>query len=254
MSELAKRNDDGRRAESRTEAFLLDRFWVLKLSVDLDGAVFVVQPATRSADSLHQHTTTHSFSVVQSRSYRDGAEVEVAGSFVELPDRKPQRQFFVSIHAVDSFGVASDYFFSAEEVQSIFRRKVNPAGQEVFVFSITDERNYSQFRRKNREKESMISKALADVDLQKNQTYLNQVCEMPGSGSIRPLMIQVAENQWQMRFRDVLFEFERNENSIIYVSKSDSSGKKVIAHLLADSPLDDYEFDPLNEVWVRRCQ
>ena len=96
--------------------------------------------------------------------------------------------------------------------------------------------------------------SLADVDLQKNQTYLNKVCEMPGSGSIRPLMIQVAENQWQMRYRDVLFEFERNENSIIYVSKSDSSGKKVIAHLLADNPLDDYEFDPLNEEWVRRSQ
>ena len=59
MSDLAKRNEYGRKAEYRTEAFLLDQFWVLNLSVDLDGAVFLVRPATRSAVSLHEQAGTH---------------------------------------------------------------------------------------------------------------------------------------------------------------------------------------------------
>jgi hypothetical protein len=42
MSGLAHRNKNGRLAEHRTTAFLLDHFWVLKQSVDLDGAVFFV--------------------------------------------------------------------------------------------------------------------------------------------------------------------------------------------------------------------
>ena len=254
MSGLAERNANGRRAEHRTEAFLLDHFWVLKLSLELDGAVFLAHAPTRTLESLRQPTTVRPVAVIQSKSWEDGAEVEVARLFVERSDRQPQKEFFVSIRAVDHSGKNTDFFFSAEEVQSIFRRRTNTVGQEVFVFSITNERNFSQFQRRDREKESMISKALAGVDLEKNQAYLKQVFEMPGSGAVQALLIQVAENQWQMRSHDVLFEFERDENSIIHGWKCDSAGKKQIAPLLSDHPLDDFEFDPLNEEWIPRPQ
>lgn len=254
MSGLAERNANGRRAEHRTEAFLLNHFWVLKLSLDLDGAVFLAQAPTRTIESLRQPTTVRPVAVIQSKSWEDGVEVEVPRLFIERSDRQPQKEFFVSIHAVEHSGRSKDFFFSAEEVQSIFRRRTNPVGQEVFIFSITNERNFSQFRRRDREKESVISKALAGADLEKNHAYLKQVLEMPGSGSVQPLLIQVAENQWQMRSNEVLFEFERDENSIIHGWKCDSAGKKEIAPLLAGNPLDDFEFDPLNEEWIQRPQ
>ena len=252
MSGLAHRNKNGRLAEHRTTAFLLDHFWVLKQSVDLDGAVFFVQAATRTAESLGHSSSHRPVAVVQARSWEDGAEVEVPKLLVERPDRQPQTEFFVSIHTADRTATASDYFFSAAEMQSVFRRKTNSAGQEVFVFSITNERNFSQFRRRDREKSGMISNALAGADPEKNQTYLRQVFEMPGSGSVRPPLIQVAENQWQMRFHDVLFEFERDDNAIVQGWKCDSAGRKVIKPFLTDNPFEDFEFDPLNEEWIPR--
>lgn len=83
MSGLAERNAIGRRAEHRTEAFLLDHFWVLKLSLDLDGAVFLAHAPTRTLESLRQPTTVRPVAVIQSKSWEDGAEVEVARLFVE---------------------------------------------------------------------------------------------------------------------------------------------------------------------------
>jgi hypothetical protein len=36
--------EHGAAGEARTKAFLLDRFWVLERSVDIDGADFLIQP------------------------------------------------------------------------------------------------------------------------------------------------------------------------------------------------------------------
>ena len=78
MPDLAKRNESGRRAERRTEVFLLNYFWVMKLSVDLDGAVFLVQPTTRSVESMRQQAGFPA-SVVKSLSCVEEAAVEVSG-------------------------------------------------------------------------------------------------------------------------------------------------------------------------------
>ena len=69
-----------------------------------------------------------------------------------------------------------------------------------------------------------------------------------------PPLVQVAENQWQMRYRESLFEFDRDENSIIHGWKTDVTGKRQVNPLLPVRTLDDYEFDPLNEAWVQRPQ
>ena len=252
MSDLAKRNEYGRRAEYQTESFLLDHFWVLKLSVDLDGAVFLVRPATRSAESLHQQAGSQSFVVVHSRAYGEGAEVEVPRLFVERPDRQPQTKCFLSVHAVDRSGAVSDYFFSAEEVQSVFSRKTNQRGQDVFAFAMTPERNFSQFQRNNGGRASMLSTAFAGIDMGGNDAFLKQMFET--SDSAQPLLVQVSENQWQMRHRETLFEFERDENEIIHGRKSGPSGEQQLTPLLTSRPLDNYVFDPFNEEWIQRPQ
>ena len=38
-----KRMENGTIGETRTKAFLLDRFWVLERSVDIEGADFLIQ-------------------------------------------------------------------------------------------------------------------------------------------------------------------------------------------------------------------
>lgn len=252
MSDLAKRNEFGRKAELQTQAVLLDHFWVMKLSADLDGAVFLVQPSTRSVESLLQQTNACSFAVIQSKSCFEHAEVEISRLLVESPDRLPHRSFFISIQTVDHFGVVAEYFFSAEDVQSCFKKKSNHKGQEAFVFRVSEDKNFSQFQRKHREQIQMISKALSEVDLQKNQSFLKMVFELPDSGSVQPLMVQVSENQWQMRFDQTLFEFEKDENDIIHGWKCNQSDRKQLSPFLPAGSLNDFVFDPLNEEWIHR--
>ena len=252
MLDLVKQNEFGRRAEHRTEVFLLDHFWVMKLAVGLDGAVFLVQSSTRTVDSLNQQIRSCRFAVVKSLSCQEGAEVEIAKLLVERSDRQPQNSFFVSIHILDSFGVASDYFFSAEDVQSCFKRKSNQTGQEVFVFSVTEGKNFSQFRKKPRDRVQMILKALSGPDLERSQAFLKLVLEHHVSGSVQPPMVQVSENQWQMRHDQTLFEFERDENDIIHGSKSDLSGQRPLTPFLPAGSFEDFVFDPFNEEWIPR--
>jgi hypothetical protein len=260
MSSLAKQNENGRRAEYRTEAFLVDHFWVLKLAVDLDGAVFLARPATRSVESILQPTNALAAAVIQSKSWEAGLELEVAGQFIEASNRRPQKASFVSIHSENSFGKAEDYFFTAEEVQASFKRKKNSEGQDAFFFAVTDDKNFSQFRRKNRLKASMISAALSEVNLDENQAFLKRVCETLGSTSVQPPLVQLAENQWQMRYREALFELEQDEKyedektSIVRGTRSDTSGQRELTPMVPLNSLDDYEFDPFNEEWVLRSR
>ncbi len=252
MSDLAKRYEYGRRAERRTEVFLLNDFWVMKLSVDLNGAVFLVQPATPSIESMRKQAGSRSFAAVQSLCCTEGAEIEVPRILVERSDRQPHKEFFVSIHVLDRFGVASDYFFSAEEVQNSFKRKSNQNGQDVLVFGITEEKNFSQFQRKHRDRVQMISKSLSEVEFKENQVFLERVLECHGSGPVQQPLIQVSENQWQMRLDQTLFEFERDENEIIHGSKTDPSGQRQLTPFLPTGSFQDFTFDPFNEEWIQR--
>lgn len=254
MSGQAQRNENGRRAEYRTEAFLLDNFWVFKFAVNLDGAVFLVQTPTRAVESFVTHSTARPVSLLLSVFCGADGIAEIPRLFVERPDRQPQKEVFVSIHAAERPGEPTDMFFSAEELQSVCRRVTNAAGQDLFVFAQTQERNFSQFQRRNGVKVDMISAALAGVDPVENLEFLKRVIKTIGTSSVHPPLVQVTENQWQMRYRESLFKFERCENSIIHGWKTDVAGTRQVSPLLPVSSLDDYEFDPLNEVWVLRPQ
>lgn len=254
MLDLAKRNESGRTAERRTEVFLLSKFWVRKLSVEIDGAVFLVNHASWSVEPKLQKAAFSPAAVVQSLSCSEGNEVGVAKLLVESSDRQPHVAFFLSVLTVDRFGVLADYFFSAEEVQSCFKRKSSQNGEDVFIFRITDEQNFSQFQRKASEKVRMILKALSRGESERDQDFLNKILDRYRSGPVEPLMVQVSENHWQMRLDQTLFEFEQDENKIIHGSRVDSSGQKQLTPFLPFSSIDDFRFDPFNEEWVQQSR
>lgn len=47
-----KRMENGSVAEARTRAFLMDRFWILERSVDVQGADFIIQRRLTSKNLL----------------------------------------------------------------------------------------------------------------------------------------------------------------------------------------------------------
>ncbi len=250
VSGAAQRNENGRLAEYRAEGFLIDHFWVAKFAVQLDGAVFLIRRLPRSVESINTQSAAEPVAILLSTFCRADRTTEIPRPLIEGPDGQPQKATFISIHLTETLGEPSELFFSASEVQAVCRRMKNSAEQEVFKFAVTPERNFSQFQRKSGMKAAMISSVLASIELPENQAFLKLTIKTMGPASVQPLMVQVAENQWQMRYRNALFEFEQDDNSIIHGWKSDSSGQKDIASLLPQSPLDRYVFDPLNEVWV----
>jgi hypothetical protein len=159
----------------------------------------------------------------------------------------------------DEVGVVSDLFFSAEEVQSLFRRRSNSSGEEEFAFSITADRNFGQFRRTNRIKAGMITSALTTTDSAGSQALMTQASKLASSGSAWPPLVQVSQIQWQMRYRESLFEFELIDDpesgfAVVHGWKSDASGQRNLTPLATERPMDEYQFDPLNEEWVPRSR
>jgi len=52
MAESNAKMQNGSIGEARTQAFLIDRFWVLERSVDIDGADFIIHRRITSANLL----------------------------------------------------------------------------------------------------------------------------------------------------------------------------------------------------------
>ncbi|AJS58191.1 hypothetical protein [Paenibacillus sp. IHBB 10380] len=63
------RMENGGLAEARTKAFLMDRFWILERSVDIQGADFIIQRRLTSQNILD--ATPPRFGVIQVKYYQN---------------------------------------------------------------------------------------------------------------------------------------------------------------------------------------
>ena len=78
MSDLAKQQENGTKGEARTQAFLLDEFWVLRRSVDVDGADYLVQIQADTTEELEaRQYSIQPFGVVQSKFFEGRNEVRL---------------------------------------------------------------------------------------------------------------------------------------------------------------------------------
>lgn len=143
MSQLAKKEENGRIGESRTQSILLSRFWVLKRSADVDGADFLVQKQANDLIELRARSGgIQVFGVVQSKFFEEKNRVKVQKSYV-LNEGRPRPEFFCSIHTDDLEGEDVHYFFSAEEIVREFSE--TECG-EYYWFALSNERDYNAYR------------------------------------------------------------------------------------------------------------
>jgi len=143
MSELAKREENGKKGESLTQSILLSRFWVMKRSADVDGADFLVQ---RQFDDLVElrlrSREIQILGIVQSKYFENSNQVKVQKAYV-LDDNQPRKEFFCSLHTHDEEGERMHYFFSAEDVVKEFEEST--CG-EFYWFALTKERQYEEYK------------------------------------------------------------------------------------------------------------
>jgi hypothetical protein len=111
---------NGSIGEARTRAFLIDRFWILERSVDVDGADFIIQKQVTSRNLLDRSPPR--FGVVQVKFFQNENTTQyVHAEYVLDQHGNPRGEFFVLCHT----GAENDprkYLIPADEVARTFKR------------------------------------------------------------------------------------------------------------------------------------
>ena len=106
--------ENGSVGEARTRAFLIDRFWVLERSVDVNGADFLVQRRTTSQRFTDKAPPR--LGVVQAKYFQDRRTTHyIARSYVVDETGQPLEGFFALLH-VGREDKAEMYLLSASDI------------------------------------------------------------------------------------------------------------------------------------------
>ena len=106
--------ENGATGEARTKAFLVDRFWVLERSVDIDGADYLIQP--RVLTSRFTDRKPPNIGVVQAKYFQDRRTVHhIPHKYVVDSDGNPLRGFFLVLH-LGREDEASMYMLSSADI------------------------------------------------------------------------------------------------------------------------------------------
>lgn len=119
----------GKAGEARTRAFLLDRFWILERSIDMEGADSFIQRRLTSESLLSREPPK--LGAVQAKFYQDEKTTQfVHKEYIEDESGKPREEFFLLCHT-GSEDNARMYLATAAEVQATFKvsRSESRAGQ-----------------------------------------------------------------------------------------------------------------------------
>jgi len=122
--------EHGSLGEARTKAFLLDRFWVLERSVDIDGADFLIQK--RALGARFTDLTPPKLGVVQAKFFQDRATTrQIPSRYVLDDDSAPLSGFFCVLH-IGKEEASEMYLLSASEIA----RELNRSGTDSSQFVI----------------------------------------------------------------------------------------------------------------------
>ncbi len=170
---LAKQNTNGAKGEIRTEAILLDEFWVLRRSVDVEGADFLVQLPSGSLEDLrNKRERIQIYGIVQAKYFEGNNQVKIKKEYV-IDNGRPLTEFFAILHTDDKDGESQHYFFSAQDIEKQFY--LDSSGKN-YCFSLTKERYYKQFKniKKNKILES-IRTGVLQAEYSCNQRFINKI-------------------------------------------------------------------------------
>lgn len=239
MSDLAKREENGVKGESRTLAILVDDFWVLKRSVDVGGADFLVQIPAENLDELFdRNNKIQVFGIIQTKYFENNNQVKILSKYVECDKGLPRTEFFALLHSTDKDGEDIHFFFTANEVQKEFYKDKT---SKHYCFSITQDRNYTDF--KNIKKKTILSRikeGILSTEKERNVdlikiVYVNTQHTVSHSPATRIIETNEAIHKLEQK------------NSIVQITKtSKSTGtEQVVSTFLGN--IDDIDYNPVSD-------
>lgn len=128
MTEAApwlKAMENGGLGEARAKAFLMDRFWVLERSVDVEGADYLVQRRLTQQNFMDRDPPR--LGVVQVKFIQDGGtSISIHKSYVCDDKGSPYNEFFLLVFSGREDNEKS-YLLSAKDILGTFREVVDGA-------------------------------------------------------------------------------------------------------------------------------
>jgi len=199
------RQENGAVAEARSRAFLMDRFWVLERSVDVDGADLIVQRRLTQRSLLDR--TPPRLGFIQTKFYENASTTQyIHREYVVDPESKPRAEFFTVCHTgiEDNFKM---FLLSAEEISRGFRltgedhSKPNCfvlPGRDVLVqqFEIIDRCNALD----------QIERALLNADFYKNRAFASWA--LPSTKTELPPILPMYQEQIDNWWGDIPTQFD----------------------------------------------
>lgn len=110
--------ENGSIAEARTRSFLMDRFWILERSVDIDGADFLIQRRLTARTLLDQDPPR--LGIIQVKFFNDvNTTQQIHQSYVVDVDGNSRSEFFLICHTGFENNTKA-FFLTAEEIKQEF--------------------------------------------------------------------------------------------------------------------------------------
>ncbi|MGM1019248.1 MAG: hypothetical protein ACQEXV_01540 [Bacillota bacterium] len=110
--------ENGGLAEARTKAFLMERFWILERSVDIQGADFIIQRRLTSENILDKNPPK--FGIIQVKYYQDKKTTQyIHQEYICDAEGEPRNEFFLMLHT----GISDDsecFLLSSKDIVSNF--------------------------------------------------------------------------------------------------------------------------------------
>lgn len=192
-------------AEARTRAFLLERFWVLERSVDVEGADFIIQRRITNRSLLDRSPPRLGF--IQAKFYASVSTTQyIHREYVVDSADTPRSEFFLMCHTGNEDDRRS-FLLSAADIKRFFRETdADHSRPERFVLSGSDVlvqrfEILDQTRALNQ-----IDTALQNADFYKNRSFLSWALPLNDSAPpILPMYEEAIGNWWG----DIPSEFKK---------------------------------------------
>ncbi len=114
-----KRMEHGSIGETRTKELLIDRFWILERSVDIQGADYIIQRRLTEKNILDFYPPR--FGVVQAKFIQDeNTSIYIDQEYIQDSNSSPRDEFFLIIHTGKEDSKRA-FFLTANDIKNDFK-------------------------------------------------------------------------------------------------------------------------------------
>lgn len=162
---------NGTIGEAKAKAFLLDRFWILERSVDIDGADFIIQRRITKSNILDRNPPR--FGVVQVKFFDSEKTTNYIPEEYILDDKKEPRDEFFLICFTGSEDDSKMFFLTAKMIQENFAlSEINELNKfRLYGKKLINDNKFLVLNKKNTL--DRIENQLIHADFAKNRQFLS---------------------------------------------------------------------------------